>query len=84
MYGTTALNISKVLSSISKTLGVVNQAIPIYKEIKPMITNAKKVINIVKEFNKTNDEKQIVSKKEATTIVTSSQNSNGSNPVFFQ
>lgn len=46
MFGTNvvknSLSLSKILSSISKGLGIVNQAIPIYKEVKPMISNAKK------------------------------------------
>ena len=37
------LSLTKVLSGISKGLGLMNQAIPIYKEIKPMIGNAKKL-----------------------------------------
>ena len=46
MFGTniarSSLSLTKVLSGISKGLGIVNQAIPIYKEIKPMMSNAKK------------------------------------------
>ena len=86
MYGTTTLSLSKVLSGISKTLGIVNQAIPIYKEIKPMVTSARKVFEIAKEFNKTSDVKTIdvVPKKEVTESVTSEKLANGSNPVFFQ
>lgn len=86
MYETTALSLSKVLSSISKTLGIVNQAIPIYKEIKPMVAGAKKVLAIAKEFNKTSETKTInvKTKKEVTESVTSQNIANGSNPVFFQ
>ena len=54
MFGTniarSSLSLTKVLSGISKGLGIVNQAIPIYKEIKPMMSNAKKVLEIAKEL----------------------------------
>ena len=87
MFGTniarSSLSLTKVLSGISKGLGIVNQAIPIYKEIKPMMSNAKKVLEIAKEFNtKTID---VTPKKEVTKTVTPSVLTNSSpNPVFFQ
>lgn len=86
MYGTTTLSLSKVLSGISKTLGIVNQAIPIYKEIKPMVSSARKVFEIAKEFNKTTSAKivDITPKKEVTENVTSDKLVNNTNPVFFQ
>lgn len=91
MFGTnvvkSSLSLSKILSGISKGLGIVNQAIPIYKEIKPMMSNAKKVLEIAKEFNKSSNNKTIdvVPKKEVTKTVTPSVITNSSpNPVFFQ
>ena len=90
MFGTnvvkSSLSLSKILSSISKGLGIVNQAIPIYKEIKPMISNARKVIDIAKEFNKTNNLKTIdvSEKKEVVKKNITTSTINNSNPVFFQ
>ena len=91
MFGTniarSSLSLTKVLSGISKGLGIVNQAIPIYKEIKPMMSNAKKVLEIAKEFNKSSNTKTIdvTPKKEETKTVTPSVLTNSSpNPVFFQ
>lgn len=90
MFGTnivkSSLSIGKILSGISKGLGIVNQAIPIYKEIKPMMSNAKKVLEIAKEFNKPSTTKimDVTPKKEVTTTVTPSKLTNSSNPVFFQ
>mgnify|MGYP004616577655 CR=1 FL=1 len=91
MFGTNiarnSLSLTKVLSGISKGLGIVNQAIPIYKEIKPMMSNAKKVLEIAKEFNKSSNTKTIdvTPKKEVTKTVTPSVLTNSSpNPVFFQ
>lgn len=91
MFGTnitrSSLSLTKVLSGISKGLGIVNQAIPIYKEIKPMMSNAKKVLEIAKEFNKSSNTKTIdvTPKKEVTKTVTPSVLTNSSpNPVFFQ
>ncbi len=68
MHGGNVLSFTKVLTGISKGLGIVNQAIPIYKEIKPMVRNAKKVFEIAKEFNKTSPNKVLnntYKKKEA-------------------
>ncbi len=92
MFGTNvakaSLSLTKVLSGISKGLGIVNQAIPIYKEIKPMMSNAKKVLELAKEFNKTSNTKtiDITPKKEVTKTVTTERKTitNSSNPVFFQ
>ena len=55
MFGssvTNGLTLTKVLSGISKTLNVANQVIPLYREAKPMINNAKTILNVLKEFNK--------------------------------
>lgn len=91
MFGTnvvkSSLSLGKILSGISKGLGIVNQAIPIYKEIKPMMSNAKKVLEIAKEFNKSSNTKtmDVTPKKEVTKTVTPSVLTNSSpNPVFFQ
>ena len=91
MFGTniarSSLSLTKVLSGISKGLGIVNQAIPIYKEIKPMMSNAKKVLEIAKEFNKSSNTKtmDVTPKKEVTKTVTPSVITNSSpSPVFFQ
>ena len=64
MFYQNTLSLTKVLSGISKGLGIVNQALPIYKEIKPMVTNAKKIIDITKEFNKSNNKVYLNEKKE--------------------
>lgn len=78
------LSFSKILSGISKGLGTMNQAIPIYKEVKPMLENARKVLDIAKEFNKTSNTKTIdvTPKKEVVTNNTTPK-INTSNPVFF-
>lgn len=78
------LSLGKVLSGISKGLNIVNQAIPIYKEVKPMIGNARKVMGILKEFSKDNVKVNDVkaNKKEVTKITKSITSS--TNPTFFQ
>lgn len=85
MYGANISNgitISKVLSGISKTLGIVNQALPIYKEIKPIIGNTKKVISILKDFNKTEIKppKKII---DTTSKEKIDYHNNQSSPNFF-
>lgn len=76
----TTLTLPKILSTISQGLNIANKAIPIYKEVKPMITNAKKLMYIAKSFNTElpNKKKTTPIKKEV--IKTTSSN----NPIFFQ
>lgn len=78
------LSLGNVLSGISKGLNIVNQAIPIYKEVKPMIGNARKVMGILKEFSKDSVKVSDVktNKKEVTKITKSITSS--TNPTFFQ
>lgn len=102
MYGsnivTGGLTLGKVLSGISRGLTIANQVIPLYQQAKPMISNARKVMSVLKEFNntKTSNTNKPVSnisstKKEANSV-TSSNNLRNSNlpntaksiPVFFQ
>ncbi len=86
MFGSSAatgLTFGKVISGITKTLGVANQIIPIYKEVKPMISNAKNMFSIVKEFgglskNANNNAMQ------NTSVIKNDISSNSNNPVFFQ
>lgn len=85
---TGGLTFAKVISGISKSLTVVNQLIPLYKEVKPVIGNAKTILGVLKEFRGTKSNKPTVKKldnketlnkeKTATTAV-----SNINTPVFF-
>jgi phosphoenolpyruvate carboxylase len=79
------LSLTKLLSGTSKFLGIVNQAIPIYKEVKPMVNNFRKVLSVVKEFNKTNTTSN---NKKTIDVTKKTVNKNylqsNSNPVFFQ
>lgn len=42
---------TKILSGISKTLNVANQIIPLYNQAKPIISNARNILGVLKEFN---------------------------------
>ena len=87
MYGNipnSGLTISKVFSGISKSLNVVNQLIPIYREVKPVIGNAKNILGVLKDFNNSTQLKEkstaIISEKKDTSKVESISNNN---PIFF-
>ena len=96
MFGpnmTNTLTLTRVLGGISKGLGILNQAIPLYKEIKPMIGSARKVMNalqdlktipniITNEINK--DSTKSDSKKTIDVIPKEKQIVSQSVPVFFQ
>ena len=47
------INFTSILNGTSKTLNVVNQAIPIFKEISPLVKNAKTMFRVATELNKT-------------------------------
>ena len=46
------INFSSILNGASKTLNVVNQAIPVFKEISPIVKNAKTMFRVAGELNK--------------------------------
>lgn len=83
----TGLTLTKILGGLSKTLSIANQAIPIYKEIKPMIGNARKVMSVLKEFNNTSNSSLNTTKKTLNVDNVKEvtyQKVTSSNPVFFQ
>lgn len=93
MFGTnvvgSGLSLTKVLGGISRGLSIANQVIPLYQQAKPMIQNAKKVMSVLKEFNKPSN--TINSTNNKTTVEVNSKEKtetfkvqSGSTPVFFQ
>ena len=84
------LTLTSVLGGISKGLGILNQAIPLYREIKPMIGSARKVMSVLQELkvnnnsnnttNSTSNNKTTIDIEENKKIVNQSQSA----PVFFQ
>ena len=97
MFGTmrSGITLSSVLGGISKGLGILNQAIPLYREIKPMIGSARKVMSVLQELkvnnnsnntnnstnNSTSNNKTTIDIEENKKIVNESSQSA---PVFFQ
>lgn len=84
MYGTNSLSLSKILSGLSKGLGIVNQAIPIYKEVKPMVSNARKVLSVVKEIKKPSNNTKIIDIEPKKVVTNNITPHNSNTPVFFQ
>lgn len=93
MFGTntigSAFSLTRVLGGISKGLSIANQVIPLYQQAKPMIQNARKVISVLGELNKSNNNSnntnnkttvEVTSKEKTETIKVQPSNS----PVFFQ
>ena len=85
------LTLTSVLGGISKGLGILNQAIPLYREIKPMIGSARKVMSVLQELkvnnnsnnttNTTSNNKTTIDIEENKKIVNGTSQSA---PVFFQ
>ena len=65
-------SLSKFINGTNKTLNVINQAIPIYKQVKPIIGNAKTMFKVMSAV-KSNDTKPAI--KE--TVLSNN------NPTFF-
>lgn len=84
MYGTNSLSLSKILSGLSKGLGIVNQAIPIYKEVKPMVSNARKILSVVKEIKKPSNNTKIIDIEPKKVVTNNITPHNSNTPVFFQ
>ena len=71
------INFSSILNGASKTLNVVNQAIPVFKEISPIVKNAKTMFRVASELNKPN-----ISKTNVSTIKDEYIYQDG--PTFFK
>lgn len=86
------LTLTSVLGGISKGLGILNQAIPLYREIKPMIGSARKVMSVLQELkvnNNSNNTNNTTSNNKTTIEVTPEEKKivtyeSQSAPVFFQ
>lgn len=73
------ISIFGIIDGLNRALNVANNVIPLYEKAKPMLSNAKNVLTIVKEFNKS-DDTTIKNDKEEQVINITHYN----NPVFFQ
>lgn len=65
---TGGLSFGKIVSGISKTLNVANQMIPIYQQAKPLLSNAKGALGLLKAFNQSSDDKKETTPKEIVDI----------------
>ena len=73
-------NLIRMLNGLSKTLTVANRVIPMYQKAKPMVSNARTLINTLKNINivdSNNIKKENKVKKEPKSI------SSSNNPIFF-
>mgnify|MGYP001852405138 FL=1 len=95
MFGTNTIgstfSLTRVLGGISKGLSIANQVIPLYQQAKPMIQNARKVISVLGELNKSNNNSNNTNNNNKTTVeVTSKEKTEtikvqpSNSPVFFQ
>lgn len=69
----TGLSLTKIVGGISKTLNVANQIIPLYVQARPIISNARGVFKIAREFlkipNQETNTTTSVSAKEKTPVI---------------
>lgn len=64
---TKGLSFIKIISGLSRTLQIANQIIPLYQKAKPALSNAKEVLNILKEMNKPTNDKHLDTENTAAT-----------------
>ena len=94
MFGTNTIgstfSLTRVLGGISKGLSNANQVIPLYQQAKPMNQNARKVISVLGELNKSNNNSNNTNNNKTTVEVTSKEKTEtikvqpSNSPVFFQ
>lgn len=79
------INFSSIINGTTKTLNLVNQAIPIFKQVSPVIKNAKTMFNIMNEFRKTDP--TITSNNSSTEAMLETRNTTDNQvnnyPTFF-
>lgn len=46
------INFSSIVNGTSKTLNLVNQAIPLFKQMSPVVKNAKTMFKVMNEFKR--------------------------------
>lgn len=51
---TKGLSFPKIIGGISKTLQIANQVIPLYQKAKPIISNARSIMGVLKGMTKEN------------------------------
>lgn len=84
------LNWSSILNNTQKTLGIVNQAIPMFKQMSPVVKNAKTMFKIMNEFKKEDTSSNVVnstvnstSNDNYTAINQEDEKSYNNGPTFF-
>ena len=79
-----AFSFTKILGGISKALNVANQLIPLYNQAKPIISNARNILGVLKEVNSKDvvDDKNIIESTDYQ-IKKEDNSSNSNNPTFF-
>lgn len=70
------INWQLILDGTQKTLGIINQAIPVFYQLKPMVNNAKTLLNIVNAVNNNEDKKEVQKKELPST-------QSNSSPIFY-
>ena len=82
------LTFSRILGGAYKTLTIANQVIPLYRQVSPMIKNARNAFSIINEINKSNKkEKKNIGfnnvKLQTKNVVSQKKELSLNNPIFF-
>lgn len=78
------INFSSIINGTTKTLNIINQAIPMFKQVSPIIQNAKTMFSVMNEFKKIEPvQNQNVTKNTYTKIEDEKHYQNNNYPTFF-
>jgi len=80
------IKLSSILSGANKTLNFVNQTIPVIKQISPIVKNARTMFNVINEFKKVDETKNISKNDINQKNINQNklkENSNINKPTFF-
>lgn len=81
------LNWSSILSNTQKTLGIVNQAIPMFKQVSPIVKNAKTMFKVMNEFKKddtiVSNENQVLQSNNNIQATQTTTDTKNIGPTFF-
>ncbi len=81
---TRGFTLSRIISGLSKTLQMANQIIPLYQKARPAIQNARNMLGILKEMNKSSDKvNQNQGNSKSQTLNSTKEKTFSDTPTFF-
>lgn len=81
--GLRGFNFSTLLNGTQKTLNIINQAIPVFKQMSPLLKNAKTMFRVMNEFKKVDVKENVNNVPSNNTNNYTNNEVNNGGPTFF-